>query len=119
MQEIASNLNIPRHFLAKVMKRLVKEDILASVKGHAGGFSINRETHTTTLLRIAQVTGESEAPDKCILHLGTCDTNDPCALHVRTADIKKDWHELLRTTTIADLVREIQLRDSQEAARAY
>ena len=41
LDEIAAKLSIPRHFLGKVMKKLVKEGVLSSMKGPFGGFSVN------------------------------------------------------------------------------
>src|SRR5689334_17340699 len=56
LDKIAEDLQVPRHFLGKIMKRLVKADILSSVQGHQGGFSINEKTLTTTLIKIVEVT---------------------------------------------------------------
>ena len=35
---IASDLDIPEHFLGKILQKLVKKDILNSAKGPNGGF---------------------------------------------------------------------------------
>jgi len=47
LDEMAEKLAVPRHFLAKVMKRVVKEGILSSVRGLNGGFCINESTLQT------------------------------------------------------------------------
>ena len=53
LDEIASELAIPRHFLGKVMKKLVKEGVLSSLKGPYGGFSINGKNMETELKKLA------------------------------------------------------------------
>src|SRR6516164_3759971 len=46
VEEIASSLAVPKHFMGKILKRLVKEQILTSAKGPNGGFRVNATTHT-------------------------------------------------------------------------
>ena len=60
LDEIAEQLALPRHFLGKVMNKLTNEGILNSIKGPHGGFSITEETLQTTLIKIIEITGESE-----------------------------------------------------------
>jgi Rrf2 family transcriptional regulator, iron-sulfur cluster assembly transcription factor len=40
LEEVAHQLTVPKHFLAKVMKNLVKEGVLNSMKGPYGGRDI-------------------------------------------------------------------------------
>ena len=41
LDEIAEKLSVPRHFLAKIMKTMVKESVLQSTKGPYGGFCLD------------------------------------------------------------------------------
>lgn len=104
LNEVASELNIPRHFLGKVMIRLAKENILSSMKGPSGGFSINNNTLQTPLLRIADLTGESVHFESCVLRLRKCNSQNPCPLHYRAMEIRNDWLTLLEKTTIGHLL---------------
>jgi Rrf2 family protein len=105
LSEIASKLNIPRHFLGKVMIKLAKENIISSWKGPAGGFCLNDNTLHATLLAIASITGESEQFDSCVLRLKKCDSLHPCPLHSRAQQIRSGWFDLLSTTTIGELLK--------------
>jgi Rrf2 family protein len=40
-EEISTRLAVPRHFMGKILKKLVKERLLASSKGPSGGFTFN------------------------------------------------------------------------------
>ena len=52
IDEIAAQLNVPRYFMGKILKRLVKENILLSTKGPYGGFSLHQQTLSLPLLPI-------------------------------------------------------------------
>lgn len=104
LEVIADQLNIPRHFLGKVLKRLVKEGILHSQKGPTGGFTITDKTLQTPLYRFMKITGETEQFDFCVLRLQDCNSVDKCPLHDEAELIKKQWFKLLSCTTINDLL---------------
>lgn len=105
LYEIATQLNIPRHFLGKVMIKLAKENIISSMKGPSGGFCINDQTMHTTLFQVASITGESEHFDSCVLRLKKCNSQHPCPLHFRAQQIRNEWLRLLSTTTVDDLLK--------------
>ena len=106
LDEIAAALDIPRHFLGKILKRLAKEGILVSAKGPSGGFGATPATAATPLLTLIELTGQSEKTDICSLLTGKCDPLVPCPLHHRIAAIKKEWLGMLSGTTIASLLHE-------------
>lgn len=56
LDEIASALGVPRHFMGKIMKRVTQKNILSSQKGPAGGFMINETTLTRPLIDVYGVT---------------------------------------------------------------
>jgi len=103
LDEVAAQLKIPRHFLAKVMKLLAKESILDSQRGPSGGFGINNNTLRTPLIRLLEVTDEPIGFDSCVLRLERCNSKNPCPLHHRAQQLRDDWVRLLSTTTIGDL----------------
>lgn len=102
---MAGQLGVPRHFLGKVMKILVKGEVLGSLKGPYGGFFINNNTLQTSLYRLIEVTGEAEEFSTCALHFRKCNAKNPCPLHIEVESIKKQWQHLLSNTTIADLLK--------------
>lgn len=108
MEEIAQSLDIPRHFLAKILKRLAKEGLLVSVKGPNGGFGSSQHTLQTPLVKILALTGQAEKTDFCLLMQAKCNEEKPCALHKHAARLKNDWVQLLSETTIAVLLKKEQ-----------
>src|SRR5678816_4528942 len=59
LDEIAEKLTVPRFFLGKIMRKMVKEGILESGKGKYGGFSMNENTLKTTLIKLIEITAVS------------------------------------------------------------
>jgi Rrf2 family transcriptional regulator, iron-sulfur cluster assembly transcription factor len=108
LEEIAEQLKVPRHFLGKVMKKLVKEGVISSMKGPYGGFYCNEKTLTTPLFTLIEVSGEAEEFSSCILRLKKCNSRNPCPLHTQIEIIRKDCRHLLTSTSINDLLNKDQ-----------
>src|SRR5687768_4954143 len=104
VEEIAIQLAVPKHFLGKIMKRLVKAGILNSTKGPYGGFSLNDRTLTTSLLELATITNSISNVDDCVLRLEKCDINNPCPLHHKMLSYRQELHNLFAGTTIGELL---------------
>jgi Rrf2 family protein len=105
LDEIARELTIPRHFLGKVMNKLVKEGVLSSQKGPSGGFCINEKTMETSLLNLVKITGEPEEFSSCVLRLRKCTSDNPCPVHHQIESLRQQWQTLLTSTTIGNLIR--------------
>ena len=104
VEEIAKRLSVPRHFLGKVMNRIVKECILNSTKGPYGGFSINQETLTAPLIRLLRITDGMEQFNNCVLKLKKCNSKNPCPLHLYMEKSRDELLRIFSQTTVADLL---------------
>ena len=108
LDEMAEKLAVPRHFLAKVMKRVVKEGILSSVRGLNGGFCINESTLQTILIRLVELSGGAVWFNSCVLQLRKCNAKNPCPMHTQVELLRKKWFEVLNNTSIESLLRKDQ-----------
>jgi len=108
LDEIADQLAVPRHFLGKVMKNLVKDGILDSLKGPYGGFCINERTLQTNLYKLVEITGEMEELSTCVLRLRQCNALHPCPMHRQVESLRRQWQQLLASTSIGDLLKKDQ-----------
>lgn len=106
VEEIATKLVVPRHFMGKILKRLVKENVIASSKGPAGGFTINDQTLQLPLVRLVDITDGLEAFGNCVLRVKECNASNPCPLHYQVESVKLRLNSLLSETTIGDLLKE-------------
>ena len=106
IEEIAERLSVPRHFLAKIMKAVVKGGILNSTKGPYGGFSINKKTPNTKLIHLVELTDGKEMFNSCILGLKNCNSKNPCPLHDEITLIRSQLLTKFAKTRIKDLTDE-------------
>lgn len=73
--KIAEFTGFSKNHIAKVLQRLVKSDMLKSVRGPSGGFSLKREPKDYTLLGIYEaIEGPIEETD-CPLAYDICNYN--------------------------------------------
>ena len=106
LKDIAAQLKVPKHFLAKVMKKLALHGVIRSQKGPSGGFCRTDTTLQTPLFTLAVITGETALLDSCVLRLRKCNAQNPCPLHNEALALRNQWVQLLSTTLVSDLLKD-------------
>ena len=106
IDEIAEKLSVPKHFLGKILNKVVKEGILDSTKGPYGGFSINANTLSTPLIKVLDVTEGLEQFTICALGLRKCNPSNPCPVHPHIDNFREEFKKTLTDTTISNLLTE-------------
>jgi len=106
LQEIAEQLDVPRHFLGKVMKRLSKQGIIDSTKGHAGGYALNENTLSTPVMAIVMLIEGEELFNTCVIGFKKCNEHNPCPLHHKVVATKNEMIEVFNKTKISDLLKD-------------
>lgn len=106
IEEIADRLAVPRHFLGKIMKSMVKAGIISSTRGQQGGFFINDKTLTTPIMTIALLTEGASYFNTCMLSLRKCNADNPCPMHNRVEKFRNDLQEVYSNTTIGDMLKD-------------
>lgn len=104
VEEIAEKLGVPRHFMGKILKNMVKEGVIASNKGPAGGFTVNETTRSLPLLRLIDITDGLSTFKSCVLRVKECNNINPCPMHAEVEGIKLKLEGLLRDTSVSDLL---------------
>ncbi len=108
LQEIAETECIPPIYLRKILGELRRHRLLRSIKGIHGGYSLARGPETISVWEVNRILAPDPYLDECLLGFELCKTADACVLHDRWQRIRKDYVELLETTTIAQIARSIQ-----------
>ena len=109
-KEMAAQLNIPPHFLAKILKDLVRMDLLRSFKGRGGGFTLARPADQICLLEIVQAIEGKSFGQACMVGLPKCDDSMPCPLHSHWKKIKGDVLQMLEEQNMSGLLDEADSR---------
>jgi Rrf2 family transcriptional regulator, iron-sulfur cluster assembly transcription factor len=106
LQEIAEKLDAPRYFLGKVMKRLSKQGIIDSTKGHAGGYTLNDNTLSTPVMAIVSLIEGEELFNTCVIGFKKCNEHNPCPLHHQVVTAKNQMIKIFNETKIGDLLKD-------------
>ena len=69
IDEIATKLSVPKHFLGKIMQQIVKAGLLKSTKGPYGGFALTTGTLATPVIKLVEITDGMEQFSMCALKL--------------------------------------------------
>jgi len=106
VEEVASQLAVPRHFMGKIMKKLAKEKILVSTKGPSGGFILSDHTLNMSLMTVIEIIDGVKIFDSCALRAKECNSLNPCPMHFQLEPVKHSLKSVLSDTTIGDLLKE-------------
>lgn len=106
IRELAARLDIPYHYLAKILQSLVTKGFLVSQRGPAGGFALSAPPEEINLLSIVKAVDGIEFAHKCVLGLPDCNTGNPCALHQQWGEIRSAVQRMLVSKNVAKLSRE-------------
>jgi Rrf2 family protein len=112
LEQISKELNIPHHFLGKIMQGLVRQGILDSVKGPNGGFYTNAQTAGTSLLDLLIIVDGNLILDQCALGIKSCNAAHPCPLHDDFAVCRNGMLEAMSSKTLGTLAEEVNLGNS-------
>ena len=103
---IAAKIEAPKNYLGKLLQTLCARKVVASQKGTGGGFRLGMDPAAITLYDIVEPIDNIAGWDRCALGLQACSETDPCPVHDQWRVIKEAYLGFLKTTTVADLVRE-------------
>ncbi len=88
-----------KHHVAKIMQRLVKENLLISQRGPTGGFMLRRKPSDINLLEVYEaVEGRTTIPE-CPIDKPICPF-DKCILGNITCKLSSEFQEFLRNQTL-------------------
>lgn len=112
LQELSQGLEIPHHFLGKIMQDLVRHGIIDSTKGPSGGFYANDRTQETPLLDILVITDGSLVFSQCALNIKRCNSAHPCPLHHDFAACRDGMLDAMGQKTVGTLAQEVAAGDA-------
>jgi len=102
-RDIATALNVPGQYLAKILQDLARHGILTSAKGRGGGFRLSRAAADVELLTVVRAIEGQRYGEGCVLGLPECNSGDPCPLHDQWGTIRDGLLQMLRETRLSDL----------------
>jgi Rrf2 family protein len=102
--EVARAMQIPKSFLAKILQRLVRSHILASMRGVKGGFTLARKPTEISLLDVLESIQGPAGINVCAIDSRRCRFSSTCSVHPVWVEIRKEVERRLKKQTIAKLL---------------
>lgn len=113
IKEIARKIESPEPFTGKILQRLVKANIIHSVKGNGGGFEIPKVDFTKINMdQIVRAIDGNDLFNRCSLGLHECSDDQPCPFHHQYKPIRENLKKTLRETSLADLILKFNSGDT-------
>lgn len=106
LKTIAKAIDSPEAFTAKILQKLVQQNIIESTKGPQGGFFMDPENNTFLVEVVVAIDGDSIVTG-CALGLEKCSEDHPCPLHSDFTEIRNNLKHLLETTTVLELTKKL------------
>jgi len=112
--EIASKMDIPHSFLAKIMQKLARAGIVESHRGVKGGFTLTREPARISLYDVIVAMEGPVVLNMCAVHTKECGLSVTCSIHPFWIELRREIEIKLKSQDFATLT----LAPALAAARA-
>ena len=114
-REIAELANIPANYLGKIMQKLAHAQILDSQKGLHGGFRLGRSADAISMFDI--LIAIEAIPRDLADRTGEDDPEGlPSGVYARIAEMTRQYIQVLRQTTLAELLASSQTAPAEPMA---
>ena len=108
VEEIAKQIDVPRHFLAKTLQLLTKRNIISSIKGPNGGFYLNKKNRKSNLYEVIEIVDGNDAFISCVLGVKECSNSNPCPYHHLVIANRNKLERTLKNETIEQTAKKIK-----------
>lgn len=108
IKEIATEIQSPEHFTAKILQVLSRQEIVSSVKGPNGGFYMSSAQGQIKLLDIVRAMDGPRVFMGCALGLSQCDESRPCPIHTEYKPIRDKMLTMLTNTNVESLATKLE-----------
>ncbi|MFY0712385.1 Rrf2 family transcriptional regulator [Seonamhaeicola sp. NFXS20] len=107
VKDIATPINVPLAYIAKLLQQLVRENLVSSVRGPKGGFYLSEANLNKSVINIIYVIDGEEKLNSCMLSLKKCHEETPCPLHNILSASRNNILNKLKNITIKELALDV------------
>lgn len=108
IKEMTKKLDIPYHFLAKILQNLSRKGLLRSLKGPSGGFTLGMPAKDITLFHIVEAVDGVNFTSSCVMGFSECSGKHPCAVHEHWSSLRDGIYKMLVNKHIADVAKDMK-----------
>lgn len=102
LEEIAKAIDSPKPFTAKILQQLARAELLDSIRGRSGGFSLPTKKEISLVDVIVAIDG-NKLIKGCVLGFRECSDRTPCPIHHKFKPIRTAMAETFETTSLEEL----------------
>ena len=113
IKELSKKLDIPYHFLGKILQDLTYKSLLSSQKGPQGGFRLAMPAKDITLFHIIEAVDGVAFTNSCVLGFPECSGQNPCAVHEKWAGVRETIYSMLVNKNIAQVAKDMRKAEYQ------
>lgn len=103
LSDIASAVDVPQTFLAKIFQQFSKIGLVKSYRGTGGGFVLGRPPGKITLLEVVEAVEGPIVPNRCVTGEGECSRSAVCNVHPVWVSVQDQVREILAKVTLKSL----------------
>ena len=107
-RDLATQTQIPTHYISKVLRKMVEAKLLAATKGHQGGFQLALSPSKVRFVDILNAIGLVLKPKHCLFGWRTCSDRRPCILHHRWKEVSDTFRNWAEKTSLADIQCDVE-----------
>ncbi len=107
-RDLASLINVPPAYIAKLLQELVRKNLAHSEKGPHGGFYLDELNKNEPVINFIYAIDGEDKLNSCLLGLSHCNHLNPCPLHHLANPMRDALLNNLKHKCINDLVIDIK-----------
>jgi Rrf2 family protein len=110
-RDISNEEEIPLQFLRRILQKLIRSGLVESKEGVAGGVRLKADPGTIKIADLMRLFQGKIQLTECMFRKRICSNRETCVLKKRIQRIEKMVARELEDITIADLLRDLEVRD--------
>lgn len=110
IKEIASGIDSPEYFIAKILQDLSRRGFVQSAKGPNGGFYMDENNLKLSVADIVREMDGDKLFTGCGLGLKECSEDHPCPIHNDFKHIRQEIKDMLDNSKIEMFVEKLDLK---------
>jgi Rrf2 family transcriptional regulator, iron-sulfur cluster assembly transcription factor len=113
LHDIATEIDSPEAYTAKILQLLVHNGIIESSKGPGGGYQMGKvAAERVSLAQIVEAYEGDWLDRRCGMGLTDCNEDHPCPIHHQFKNIRENLRNMLQNATIHHLANELDQGNS-------
>ena len=105
---MSEKLDVPYHFLGKILQSLARQDVICSIKGPNGGFYMTDEENKQPMMNVIELFENKNLFKQCGLGLKECSEQHPCPIHNYYKNFRTSIYENLSNQSIKEWAENVK-----------